>query len=128
MAARQCPNCLVIVSVTRIGPYSHSLVCAGCEKPLEISAFSRNLAAFIGLAVGALVWRVSTTYYGDHASALGWALPILFAYLALCATQTLVLIAVADLRVRELIEPPAAVEAHSGHGGHAHSQNAHPSH
>lgn len=118
MAARQCPNCLAVLPATKIGAYSNTLSCTGCGRPLEISAFSRNLAAFIGLAVGALVWRVSASFYADHANPLGWVLPILFAYLSLSAIQALVLIAAADLRLKEIIEPPAPAEAHAAHGSH----------
>ena len=128
MAARQCPSCLVILSVTKVASRSNTLVCTGCGKPLEISAFSRYLAAFIGLAVGALVWRLTTAHYADHPNALGWVLPILFAYLALSVMQSLALMVTADLRLKDLIEPTPAAEIHSTHavpasGPHAHHKN-----
>jgi hypothetical protein len=128
LAARQCPNCLQKVPASKIGSHSNRLSCAGCGKHLEISGFSRNIAAFIGLAVGALVWRVSTTHFAGSPNALGWVLPILFAYLSLSAVQALVLIAVADLRIKELIEPPVSGEAHTGSGGHGHGPAGHASH
>lgn len=131
MAARQCPNCLAIVPATNISAYSNTLVCPACGKPLQISAFSRNLAAFIGLAVGALVWRFFTSYYANHPNALGWVLPILFAYLALSVLQLLVLMVSADLRLKDLAELAAAEApvAHdtpgSGAGGGSSGHSSH---
>lgn len=128
MAARQCPNCLAIIPATKISAHSNMLVCPSCGKPLQIYAFSRNLAAFIGLAVGMLVWRVFTSYYADHADALGWLLPIVFAYLALSVVQALVLMVSADLRLKDLAELPAT-EAQAPHGAHASGgHGAHSSH
>jgi hypothetical protein len=124
LAARQCPNCMAILPVTKVASRSNALVCAGCGKPLEISAFSRYLAAFIGLAVGALVWRLTTAHYADHPGALGWVLPILFAYLALSVIQSIALMVTADLRLKDLIEPPPAVESHSTHTAHGSSLHA----
>lgn len=131
MAARQCPNCLAIVPPTKISAYSNALVCPACGKPLQISAFSRNLAAFIGLTVGALVWRFFTSYYADQSSALGWVLPIVFAYLAVSVVQSLVLMVSADLRLKDLAEPAAAEApaAHSAEGGGAGgAHRAHSNH
>ena len=127
MAARQCPNCLVLVRVTTISAHSSSLVCPGCGKHLEISRLSRNLSEFIGLAVGALVWRATTAYYAGHSNPLDWLLPIVFAYLALSLAQPLVLMLTADLRLKDLAEVPAAPDAHasSGHGGHGSHGGAH---
>jgi hypothetical protein len=125
LAARQCPNCLAIIPAAKVASYSNSLVCPNCGRPLEISAFCRNLAAFIGLAVGSLVWRLSTAHYADHPNALGWVLPVLFAYLALSVIQPIVLMATADLRLKDLIEAAPIADSHSSHD--AHGASAHGS-
>lgn len=132
MAARQCPNCLTLIPATKISAYSNALVCPACGKPVAISAFSRNLAAFIGLAVAALVWRALSSYYMDHSNPLGWLLPIVFAYLSLSFVQAAVLMLTADLRLKDLAElspAPAGDAAHAAHGGHAEgAQGTHSKH
>lgn len=119
---------MAILPVTKVASRSNTLICTGCGKPLEISAFSRYLAAFIGLAVGALVWRLTTAHYADHPNALSWLLPILFAYLALSVIQSLALMVTADLRLKDLIEPTPVADSHSTHaargsGPHAPHKN-----
>lgn len=129
MAARQCPNCLAIVPAAKISAYSSSLVCPNCGKPLDISRFSRSLAAFIGLAIGALIWRAFTAYYAERSNPLGWLLPIVFAYLALSLAQTLVLVLAADLRLKDPAEVQAATAPASGaHGSHSGGHGAHAAH
>lgn len=129
MAARQCPNCLAIVPATKIASSSSKIVCPSCGKPLEISGFSRNLAAFIGLAVGALIWRLSTSYYASNPNPLGWLLPIVFAYLSLSVIQPLVLMATADLRLKDLAEAQPVEPSHAGHSGaHGAAHGGHSVH
>ena len=107
MAARQCPNCLSMVPAAEVVARSYDLTCPGCQRPLEISDFSRNLAAFGGLAAAALVWGFAAARFSRDASALGWIMPILYTYLTLSVVAPLLLILLADLRLSS--EPPAPV-------------------
>jgi hypothetical protein len=115
VAARQCPNCLAMVSVTAILTRSNDLVCAGCGKGLEVGAASRYIAAFTGLAAGALGWRASVSHYSHGTNSLGWALPVLFAVLAFGLVSLIVLAFAAELWLRSVQEAPAvdhAVQTH----------------
>ena len=107
MAARQCPNCLTMVPAEEVAARSYDLTCPGCRRPLEISNFSRNLAAFGALAAAALVWFFAAGRFSRDASALGWIMPILYSYLTLSIVAPLLLILLADLRLGS--EPPAPV-------------------
>jgi|SRR5215471_5931871 len=127
MAARQCPNCLAIVPATKIASSSNNIVCPSCGKPLEICGLSRSLSAFIGLAVGALIWQLSASHYLNNPNPLGWLLPIVFGYLSLSVIQPLVLMATADLRLKDLAEVQPA-EAHSSHGTHSAADGGHAGH
>ncbi len=118
MAARQCPNCMAMVPATKIVAYSNDLVCANCGHPLGISGFSRNIAAFAGLAAGAFIWRIAAAHYSRDSSALGWVLPIVLGYLALSAVSPLVLMLAADLRLRSVEAAPAA---HAPAAPHTHN-------
>jgi hypothetical protein len=109
---------MAIVPAGKIASYSNDLVCAGCGRPLGISGFSRNVSAFAGLAVGALVWRITSTQYAGNPGALGWLLPIVYAYLALSVVAPIVLILLADLHLREAEAPPAIQEAPAHHSSH----------
>jgi len=120
LAARQCPNCLSMLPATSIAARSNDLVCPGCQRSLEISDFSRNLASFIGLAAGAAVWCFTARRYSHDASALGWVLPVLYSYLALSIVSPLALIALADLRQKS--EAPASAPVHH------QAPPSHPSH
>jgi hypothetical protein len=115
VSARQCPNCMAIVPAWKIASYSNDLVCTGCGRPLGISAFSRNISAFAGLAAGALVWRISFAHYAGNPGSLGWLLPIVFAYLALSVVAPIVLILLADLHLREVEAPPEIHQAPAHH-------------
>lgn len=118
MAARQCPYCLTMVPAGEIVARSYDLTCPGCQRPLEISDFSRNLAAFGGLAAAALVWCFAAARLSHDASALGWIMPVLYSYLTLSIVAPLLLVLLADLRLSS--EPPAPVlhEAPAPHSSH----------
>jgi len=103
--ARQCPNCLAAAPATKILTRSSSFDCPSCHTPLEVSGLSRNISAFIGLVVAALVWKVSSAHYALHPGALGWVFPVVFSYLAYSVVAGLVLIPTGDLRLR----PPESV-------------------
>jgi hypothetical protein len=103
-----------------IAARSNDLVCPGCQRPLEISDFSRNFASFIGLAAAVVVWCFTARRYSHEASALGWVLPVLYSYLALSIVSPLALIALADLRQKSETPAPAPVhhQAPPGHSSH----------
>jgi hypothetical protein len=113
--ARKCPNCFAVFPAKELLAYSNCLICPSCGTPLEISAPSRNLSAFVGLIGAALIWRVSSAHYGAHPGALGWALPVLFSYLAYSVVAPLGLVLAGDLRVRPDEPIPDAVVAPTAH-------------
>lgn len=109
---------MAIIPAGKIASYSNGLVCPGCGRPLGISGFSRNISAFAGLAAGAFVWRSASAHYAGNPGALGWLLPIVYAYLALSVVAPIVLILMADLHLREAEAPPAVHEAPAHHPSH----------
>lgn len=117
--ARQCPNCLAAAPVTKLLAYSNNFDCPSCRAPLEVSALSRNISAFIGLIFAALVWKVSSGHYALHPGALGWVFPVLFSYLAYSIVAALILIPTGDLRLRPADPVPRGSEGspvpHSHH-------------
>ena len=117
MAVRVCPLCMTKVSAAKVVAYSNELECPSCQARLEISPGSRSIATWVGLVAGALVWRVTARADGM----LGCVLPIVYAFLAFSVVSPLVLMLIADLRVKK--EEVPAVMSHSG-ASPAHS----PSH
>ncbi len=119
MAVRQCPSCLTVVPAGRVVAHSDDLVCPGCQRPLEISALSRNLVVTAGLLAATGVWRV-TSDGPRNGYALGWVLPIVYAILAFGAVAPLLLILTADLRFDPAVEmapeasSPADAPSHFG--------------
>ncbi|HYL69298.1 MAG TPA: hypothetical protein VEX69_09030 [Candidatus Limnocylindria bacterium] len=118
MAARQCPNCMTMVPAGEIAAHSYDLTCPGCQRPLEISDFSRNLASFGALAVAALVWAFAASRFSADPSALGWIMPLLYGYLALSVAAPLLLISLADLRLSSESPAPVVHEAPAHHSSH----------
>jgi hypothetical protein len=108
-----------MVPAGNIVAYSNDLVCPGCQKPLEISGFSRNIASFAGLAAGAIVWMAASAHFSHESSALGWVLPIVYSYLALSIVAPLALILLADLRLKSVDEAsPLPHESPAPHLSH----------
>jgi hypothetical protein len=119
MAARTCPNCLTLMPAGRVAAYSDDLVCGGCQKPLEISALSRNLAVMASLAASAGVWWV--TSHAQAQSDLGWVLAVVYTVIAFGTVAAALLLLMADLRIKDFdeIAPPALVSAEpESHGPH----------
>jgi hypothetical protein len=116
VAARQCPNCLTMVPAGDVAARSYDLKCPGCQRPLEISDFSRNLSAFGGLAAAAVVWCFAASRFSRDASALGWIMPLLYGYLTFSLVAPLLLILLADLRLcseaAAFDKPPAHDSSH----------------
>src|SRR5271170_1123069 len=100
MAARQCPNCGAVMPAGIVAADSYDLICASCQHPLGISELSRNLAAFAGLAAGAIAWWIVTLRFATEPGALGWVWPVFLAYLATSAVAALTLIFAATLELR----------------------------
>ena len=98
--------------------YSNDLVCPGCQKPLEISDFSRNLAAFTALAVGVLVWWLASSLFSGDTSALGWVLPVVYSYFAFSIIAPIALILLADLRLKSADSVHVASELPAPHSPH----------
>jgi len=118
LAARQCPNCLAIVSPGKVLAYSDDLVCPGCGKPLEISDLSRNVAMFIALAVAVLAWYFASVNFSNDDSALGWILPVVFSYMALSIAAPILLILFADLHLKSAGALPVADATPAPHSPH----------
>jgi hypothetical protein len=117
VAARQCPNCLTMVPAGEIAARSYDLTCPGCQRPLEISDFSRNLASFGALVAAALVWVFAAARFA-HDESLGWVMPILYSYLTLSVVAPLLLILLADLRLGSEAPAPVVHEAPAHHSSH----------
>lgn len=98
--ARKCPNCFADVPPTSLLAYSNDLACPSCHSPLGLSNSSRNISAFVALAVAAVVWRVTTAHYASHPGGLDWVLPVLFSYLAYSIVAPLVLVLTGDLGLK----------------------------
>ncbi len=111
MAARKCPMCLKAVPAGHVVAYSDGMDCPGCGRQLEVSLGSRYLASLAGIAAGVLAWRQSDPAQGE----MGFAAAVLWAFLASSVIAPLVLMLIADLRVKA--EEPVA-EAAPAHGHH----------
>jgi hypothetical protein len=118
MAARQCPNCLGMVPAGKVVSYSNDLACPGCQKPLEISDFSRNLAAFVALAAAVLVWWLAAASFSNSTSALGWVLPVVYSYFAFSIVAPIALLLLADLRLKSADATPVHHEVPAPHSPH----------
>ena len=115
MAARKCPLCLKAVPAGTVVAKSEGMDCPGCGKRLEVSLRSRYLACIAGVAAAVLVWRLSDPGHGE----LGFAAAVLWTFLAFGGVTPLVLMFIADLRVKaEEPHAEAAPAAAQGHGGH----------
>lgn len=115
MAARMCPECLHTIPAGKVLAYSNDLVCAECKKPLEISALSRNIAAFTGLIAAVVVWWFASKRYAHDSWALAWILPIVFSYFAFSIVTPLVLALIADLEIGADAPAPVHHEAPARH-------------
>jgi hypothetical protein len=98
--ARKCPNCFAEVPASKLLAYSNDLDCPSCKRPLEISGWSRNISALAGLIVAGIVWRIVSARFFAQPGLLGWALPVLFSYLAYSVAAPLVLVLTGDLHLK----------------------------
>ncbi len=116
MAIRKCPQCLKVVSPGVAAALSDSMVCAGCQTPLEVATVTRMISIWAGLAAGFTAW----VFLRGMGGLLGWGLIVLFPFLGFAAVSAAVTMFTADLRKREVApQEPAAETGHGGgHGGH----------
>jgi hypothetical protein len=115
VAARVCPDCLAMVPAGKVLAYSNDLICPQCRKPLEISALSRNIASFAGLAAAVVLWWFTSKHYYNDTWALAWVLPVVFSYFAFSIVTSIVLALVADLELRSVEAVPVHYETTSHH-------------
>lgn len=118
MAVRICPHCKNEISAYEAAARSNEMECPKCGARLEVASGSRTISTVLGLAAGAIVWRLTSGSMSD----LGGVLPTLYAFLAFGIVSPLVLVATASLRNAPPapVPAPAHAAASSGHdaGGH----------
>ena len=115
----KCPQCMSKVPVGLIVSRSYGMECPNCHSRLEVTPGGRYLGAIAGLLAGALAYRLTRGSDG----LLGWALPIVFAFIAFGVVSPIVLALTADLQLAAPEpEPIAAGEASAAasHGGAHH--------
>jgi hypothetical protein len=76
---------------------------------------SRNLSAFTGLIIAAIVWKISTAHHSLAPEGIGWFLPVLFSYLTYSIVAPLVLVLTADLHLKAPASVPSAADSLPGH-------------
>jgi hypothetical protein len=106
MAARQCPYCFAMLPAGKVVACTDELTCPGCRRPLEVSGGSRNLAAFAGLAAGAVAWRWASRHSHYDAGGAGWLLPMLCGCFAVSVFSPVLLMLTADLRLKPIESTP----------------------
>jgi endogenous inhibitor of DNA gyrase (YacG/DUF329 family) len=128
MAARKCPNCLTRVSAGLAAAFTDGVECPGCQKKLEVSAGSRYLSVCVGLLAALGAWAASragglsgVTLPGTQGGELAFVLPIVYTFLAFSVVTPLVLMLIADLRLKpdepegEPLPAPGHADPHSHH-------------
>jgi hypothetical protein len=111
VAVRRCPKCLAVIPAGEPAAFSDGMECPGCKTRLEVATGSRMLASWMGLAAGFVVWRLTR----GSAGTLGWALPVLYSFLAFSIVSALATMFTADLRIKPA--EPASEPAHAPAGG-----------
>ena len=113
---RVCPQCRNRISAGQLVAYTDKIECAHCGATLRVGDASRLVGAFLGLAVGLLVWRAAQGSGGF----LNWLLPEVYAFLAFSFVYTVYLMFAANVitRAPEPV-PPAAADSH-GHAAAHH--------
>lgn len=96
MANRLCPLCFVKVPPGSVLARSNDLVCPSCHSELELSRYSRVLAALLGVVAAFLAVRF--TLIAQPASA--WVLAVVAAVLAYGIVSALFLYFLSDLVIR----------------------------
>jgi len=120
MAARTCPHCKTELGASTVVAQTNGTDCPKCGARLEVASGTRTIATMCGLAVAAIIWRLSSDSPGD----LGAVLPTLYAFLSFGIASALVLMFTATMRNAPVVvaEPAHAAsgQAPAGHdaGGH----------
>lgn len=124
MAVRMCPHCKTEIAAPEVAARSNGAECPKCGARLEVTPGARTISSICGLAVAAIVWRMSSGSSTD----LGGVLPTVYAFLAFGIVSPLVLMFVANLQNAPAV--PTPVSAHGpdsaghgsagGHGGGHH--------
>ena len=123
MAIRMCPHCGKTVAAGLAVAFSDGLVCPHCQTRLQVTDGSRMIAVAVGLVAAWIAWwatRASTNI-------LGFALPVLFSFLAFGIVSPLVLMFTATFRIAPGAPVFEAVPAHGSHapGGHGQAGGHH---
>lgn len=123
MAVRVCPHCKTEISAPEAAARSNDIECSKCATRLEVAPGSRTISTLVGLAAGAIAWRLSSGSTGD----LGEVLPTLYAFLAFGIVSPLVLMLTANLRNAPAVPvpEPAHAPASAGHGAGGHDSAHH---
>ena len=118
-----CPHCKTEISAPEAAARSNDIECPKCGTRLEVAPGSRTISTLAGLAVGAIVWRLSIGSTSD----LEGVLPTLYAFLAFGIVSPLVLVFTANLRNAPAVpvSEPAHTPSPVGHGTGGHSGGHH---
>jgi len=109
MANRLCPLCFVKVPRGPVLARSSDLLCPSCHCELELSRYSRVLAALLGVIAAFLAVRFTLIAYPASA----WVLSVVAAVLAYGIVSALFLFFLSDLVIRP---QPADVPFPQPHG------------
>lgn len=116
MAIRMCPQCGKSVPAARVMALSDGMECPHCQTRLQVATGSRMVAVAAGLIAAGLVWWLTR----DSTNILGFALPVLFSFLAFGIVSPLVLAFASALRTAPSAPVFEPVAAHGGHGQSVH--------
>ena len=124
MAARTCPYCLTKIPAVTIIVHSYDLVCPGCDRPVEISRISRNIAAFCGLIAGTIGAYMGYQGAIQHHHSIGFVLPVTHAVVFYGVVAAVILLLTADLSLKgEPHAAPSHAPGDSSSHGHDHGHD-----
>ena len=108
---RVCPKCGNGISAGQVVAYSDNIECPRCGATLRVTDASRIIGAFLGLAIGLLVWRAAQGSGGN----VSWLMPEVCAILVFSFSYTLYLMFAANVVARppELVAPAPDVHGHA---------------
>jgi hypothetical protein len=96
--------------------FSDGLVCPHCQTRLQVVDGSRMIAVAVGLVAAWIAWWATRT----STNILGFALPVLFSFLAFGIVSPLALIFTAAFRIAPGAPVFEPVPAHRGHAPSVH--------
>jgi hypothetical protein len=124
VAARLCPHCKSEMTAASVVAFTNGADCPQCGTRLEVGSGSREISTVVGLAAGAIAWRLASGSPTD----LGGVLPTLYAFLAFGIVSALTLMLTANLRNAPALPVPEPAHATGGHGGGGHDGGDHAPH